>query len=379
MFSKLKRKNPCIFVPIFKKNFKLSHIPQRTEKDCLNCGTIVAGKYCQTCGQENVLPKETFWHMVTHFFYDITHFDSNFFSSVRHLIFRPGFLSKEYMAGKRARYLHPIRMYVFSSAMFFLLFFSVFKINTPGSNGNMPLSPDERRLYIKELQEELQKDTGNTRIKTSLMLAKDTSQSLTNRDKLRIGKSQFNISLANADYESIEEYEAAQKALPESERDGWFARRLAKKEIEINIKYRDDPAAASEKFAKSILHQLPYMLFVSLPLFALILKLVYIRRKQFYYADHGVFTIHLYIFTFILLMAVFGLAKLDDLTEWRIWGLLMGLLFIGLFIYLLLAMKRFYGQRWWKTIIKFLIVSVLSIVMMAALLLGSVFFTAFTF
>ncbi len=283
------------------------------------------------------------------------------------------------MAGKRARYLHPIRMYVFSSAMFFLLFFSVFKINTPGSNGNMPLSPDERRLYIKELQEELQKDTGNTRIKTSLMLAKDTSQSLTNRDKLRIGKSQFNISLANADYESIEEYEAAQKALPESERDGWFARRLAKKEIGINIKYRDDPAAASEKFAKSILHQLPYMLFVSLPLFALILKLVYIRRKQFYYADHGVFTIHLYIFTFILLMAVFGLAKLDDLTEWRIWGLLMGLLFIGLFIYLLLAMKRFYGQRWWKTIIKFLIVSVLSIVMMAALLLGSVFFTAFTF
>jgi Protein of unknown function (DUF3667) len=105
----------------------LSHIPQRKEKDCLNCGATVQGKYCHVCGQENVEPKETFWHMVTHFFYDLTHFDSSFFHTIHHLILRPGFLSKEYMVGRRAGYLHPVRMYVFTSAIFFLLFFGLFK------------------------------------------------------------------------------------------------------------------------------------------------------------------------------------------------------------------------------------------------------------
>ncbi|HEV7781205.1 MAG TPA: DUF3667 domain-containing protein, partial [Chitinophagaceae bacterium] len=103
----------------------MSHIPERKEKDCLNCGTIVQGHFCQNCGQENVVPKETFWHMVTHFFYDITHFDSNFFHTIHHLILKPGLLSREYMIGRRASYLHPIKMYVFSSAIFFLLFFSL--------------------------------------------------------------------------------------------------------------------------------------------------------------------------------------------------------------------------------------------------------------
>ncbi len=101
----------------------MSHVPQRNEKDCLNCGTIVQGRYCHVCGQENVVPKETFWHMVTHFFYDITHFDCSFFTTVKDLIFRPGFLSNEYIAGRRVKYLHPIRMYVFTSAIFFLSFY----------------------------------------------------------------------------------------------------------------------------------------------------------------------------------------------------------------------------------------------------------------
>ncbi|HRO68985.1 MAG TPA: DUF3667 domain-containing protein [Chitinophagaceae bacterium] len=103
----------------------MSHRPERKEKDCLNCGTIVQGKYCHVCGQENTEPKESFWGMVSHFFNDITHFDGKFFTTLRVLLTRPGFLSAEYMRGRRMSYLNPVRMYVFTSALFFLIFFSI--------------------------------------------------------------------------------------------------------------------------------------------------------------------------------------------------------------------------------------------------------------
>src|SRR4030095_10871822 len=99
--------------------------------NCLNCGTAVMGRYCHVCGQENIEPKESFWHLVTHFFNDVTHFDGKFFITLKDLLLKPGFLTKEYMIGKRASYLNPVRMYVFTSAIFFLLFFSFFRSKEP--------------------------------------------------------------------------------------------------------------------------------------------------------------------------------------------------------------------------------------------------------
>ena len=63
--------------------------------------------------------------MVVPFFQDITHYDGKFVGSIRYLLTKPGFLTTEYMAGRRASYLHPIGMYVFTSAIFFIIFFSI--------------------------------------------------------------------------------------------------------------------------------------------------------------------------------------------------------------------------------------------------------------
>ena len=359
----------------------MSHVPQRKEKDCLNCGTTVVGRFCHVCGQENVMPKETFWHMVTHFFYDITHFDSSFFHSVHHLILRPGFLSKEYMLGRRARYLHPVRMYVFTSAIFFLLFFSLFKPGSPVSEDiNQPWDSQKRADYIVSLQERIKKDTSNKNLKASLALLQDTSKKVTAKDIIKVEAREIQIGFfSDKNYTSAKEYDSVQKKLPVSERDGWFKKRLRKKGIEINQRFKENPEEASKKFAESILHRLPYMLFVSLPLFALILKLVYVRRKQFYYADHGVFTIHLYIFTFLLLLAVFGLSALKNAMGWGFLDFLIAILFIGLFFYLYKAMRNFYGQRRGKTFIKFIIVSLFSLLMMLILFVLFMFFSAITF
>ena len=82
---------------LFLRKIKGESYPLRKETDCLNCGAMVQGRYCHVCGQENTEPKETFWHMVTHFFYDITHFDGSFFVTLKDLFSSPGFLSREYM------------------------------------------------------------------------------------------------------------------------------------------------------------------------------------------------------------------------------------------------------------------------------------------
>lgn len=374
-----------LFVLIFKQNFTLSHVPQRKEKDCLNCGTIVQGKYCHACGQENVVPKETFWHMVTHFSYDITHFDSKFFTSLKDLLFKPGFLSKEYMAGRRASYLHPVKMYVFTSAIFFLLFFSFFSPNTnfklsdPGD-----MTGTERLEELDRIERKLKKNKNGVadsiiqRRLQKLADMRDTTRPVGRADFEMIDSSKFemNISGNSSNYATVAEYDSIQKTLPSAERDGWFKRRLIRKEININNKYRYDPKAGMEKLVNSVIHRLPYMLFISLPLFALILKLLYVRRKNFYYADHGVFTIHLYIFSFILLLFVFILAEIGEKGV-GVMNVLVILLIIWLFIYLYLAMKRFYGQSHWKTAIKFLITAMFSMLMMVILLAFFFFFSAY--
>ena len=101
----------------------MSHQPERKENNCLNCGTLVAGRYCQHCGQENVETKQSAGALVRHFVYDIFHFDGKFFDTMKQLLFRPGYVPKEYVLGKRSSYLDPIRMYLFTSAVFFLVFF----------------------------------------------------------------------------------------------------------------------------------------------------------------------------------------------------------------------------------------------------------------
>jgi hypothetical protein len=350
----------------------VSHIPQRKEKDCLNCGIVVQGRYCQNCGQENVVPKETFWHMVTHFFNDITHFDSNFFHTIHHLVLKPGFLSKEYMNGRRASYLHPIKMYVFTSAIFFLLFFSLFKTKDAIKiTTDEPLTEKQRNDFIISLQSILKKDTSNKAVSDKIILFQDTARKLTGKDTI-INDISIN------DYKSIAEYDSAQSSLHSSERDGWFRNRLIRQRISIVNRFKENPKEALSKLLEGFLHRLPYLLFVSLPLFAFILKLVYLRRKQFYFADHGVFTIHLYVFSFILLLFIFGFDKLQKFSGWGFLNTFEVILFLWMIFHLYFAMHYFYKQGWGKTFLKFLLVSLLSLIMMIILFAGFLLFSAAT-
>ena len=367
---------------IFKKNFAVvSHAGERKEKDCLNCGTIVVGRYCHVCGQENVVHHDTFLHMVKHFFYDIMHFDSKFFDTLKYLLFRPGFLSKEYIKGRRTRYLNPVKMYVFTSAIFFIIFFSF--VNPGGdfkTNFNDTLSVEIRQSLIADLEEKMQLDTSD-QLKNLLKSVRDSTKVATISDYVKQGGStpftMVNITGSANKFENVAAYDSLQKKLPESERDGWFLRTLKKKEIKLKEKYGSSPETGAKKLMDTFLHKLPYLLFVSLPLFALFFKLLYVRRKEFYYVDHGIFAIHHYIFTFILLLFVFGFQGLADWWGWGVFDALAVILFLSGGFYLYKAMRNFYKQRRAKTIIKFLILNLMGFVSLIVLFAIFVFLSVF--
>lgn len=356
----------------------MSHIPQRKEKNCLNCGTIVQGPYCHNCGQENIVPHESFWHMAKHFFYDITHFDSKFFDTLKDLLLRPGFLSKEYVSGRRARYLNPIKMYVFTSAVFFLLFFSLFQDTAAvKTNLDTPMTQEEIAQETDQAELDLKNDSANVKLKEMLQLLRDTTRKVTRADLINYYEDFTIIDVGTKKFKSVKEYDSVQSQYPASQRDGWLEKRVMRKIVGINEKYRDDPAGGFTKLRDGFLHKLPYLLFVSLPLFALFLKLLYIRRKNFFYFDHGIFSIHHYIFTFILLFVVFALQKLSGWLGMGIFDIAAVFLFLSGGFYLYKSMRKFYGQRRAKTVIKFLLLNIMGFIGMILLFAIFVVFSVF--
>ena len=356
----------------------MSHAPERQEKNCLNCGATVVGRYCHVCGQENIVPRESFGGLVLHFFYDITHFDGKFFQSLKDLLFKPGFLSKEYISGRRASHLNPVRMYVFTSAIFFLIFFLL--VNIKGRfdvvTNEKPLSNSERVKMIGDLEQQLNKKDGDTSVLSQkLKRLKDTTTVLTNSDVLKIS---FWRTDTNArSYHSLAEYDSVQRSLPLDQQDGWFGRTMIRKQIKLTNKFEGNVKAVVVEWIEIFLHRLPYLLFISLPIFAFILKLLYIRRRQFYYVDHAIFSIHHYIFSFIILLVIFllGAAKQNYGFDWL--RTVQLILIIVWPIYLYIAMLNFYKQGWFKTFIKFSFLNLLGFLSLLILFLVFIALTIF--
>src|ERR1051326_3151199 len=96
----------------------------RKEKTCLNCGTPVVDTYCPHCGQKNIEVHQNAFHALAEFAGDYFHADGKFFSSIIPLLFKPGRMTVEYNEGRRMKYIHPFRLYIFISIVFFFLYFS---------------------------------------------------------------------------------------------------------------------------------------------------------------------------------------------------------------------------------------------------------------
>lgn len=341
----------------------MSHLKERDEKVCLNCNASLHGFYCHVCGQENIEPKQSAWHLITHFLNDITHFDGKFFTTLKDLLVKPGFLSSEFISGRRIRYLHPIRMYIFTSAIFFIVFFSLYDVEHLPKNTNVKINNKGLAEAERDALAEAKTKKDSAAVVQAFSKFKNLPTTFSIDSASSSDNEDFFLKDANGHlFKSAAEYDSLQLALPEDKRDGWFKRMISHKRIGLNEKYKGNKQAFFEAWLAAFTHDFPKLLFVSLPIFALLLKLMYIRRKQFYYADHGIFAIHLYIYSFIALLLVFGFRYIRDLTGWSwLWIFDLAILFYTLY-YFYKAMRNFYQQRRLKTFLKYVILYFLSLI-----------------
>ncbi|WP_157986550.1 DUF3667 domain-containing protein [Chitinophaga alhagiae] len=308
---------------------KTQHL--RKDKTCLNCGAEVPERFCSRCGQENVETKESFGHLVSHFFQDITHYDSKLLLTLKNLFFYPGLLTKKYVQGHRADYVNPIRLYVFTSFLFFLLLGSV----NHGENPYLRKKPHEKSAAAQENEKAVVTFSSvEKRLKDSLATAKPEDSA---DYKIAANAMESFARLQNdTTGRAAIMYDSLQQLKPEHERDGFFIRNLQRRHFEMRDKYGDNESTV---LRENMMHHYPKLMFLLLPFFALLLKIVF-RRKDLYYADHAIFAIHIHTFVFMIYMAGIVLNLLvhnDDVYAW---------LMLPLFLYFVMAARNMYERSW---------------------------------
>ena len=310
---------------------------------CLNCGTPLRDSFCHHCGQKDIPQRQTLGELWTNFISSFWSYEGKFFLTTKYLVTRPGFLAMEYNKGKRESFYHPARMYVFISFVFFLIFFSF-------GNTDNEISEDKKKNVLKETTDELKKTKVDSILK---VVGKDSAVKQINsiKDSIKSNRKKNNGIIFNFDdvkYNSVKEYDSLQQMKPIQERDGWFKKIAMTRAIELNNRYKDNDSEFGKDFTNAFSENFSKVLFYLLPIFALLLKLLYIR-KDFFYSEHLVFSIYYYNF-FYLAGSLQLLVQQVPQLNW-----LGNIIALWIMLYLLFAMKRMYNQGWGKTILKYLI------------------------
>lgn len=216
----------------------------------------------------------------------------------------------------------------------------------------------ENSAYVKKITEKqvglLQQDLQT--------LAKDTAH-LSELNYFKVKE----LSMVFGQYRDATQYDSVQSSLPEKERNSWLERLTIRKTIELQSKYNYDDKEFSKTLFEKFRHSFPQLLFVSLPLFALLLKLLYIRRKKFYYTDHVIYAIHLYCAMFILLFIILGFSHIEHFKYLHWLTYLTTPLVIYIIWYQYKSLRNFYDQERLKTVIKYILLLIMSSVVMSLL------------
>lgn len=264
------------------------------EKTCLNCGTALRGPYCHQCGQYDEKSKRPWWILVEHAPDSPNRFDSRLLRSYLWLLFRPGRMTAAFLAGQRARFVPPIRLYIFTSLIFFLAL---------GASGFVLLQPVSERIRHGD-------DTDN-----------------------------------NVTFELLAPPRTTPVLLPGDVTDETITigPRGKQKIIKVDrvVELVNDPV----KMSAFLTEWLPRLLVGAMPVFALLLGILYVRRKRGL-LEHLVLTLHLHSFLFAFGIVLIALRAATGVGVPGPW------LSLLLSVYFVLTIKRVYRQGWIRTLLK---------------------------
>ncbi len=294
--------------------------------NCSNCNTELLGEYCHRCGQSAREYKTSIKPIIRDFFASYLSVDSKLFRTIVPLIFKPGYLVNEYLAGKRVSYISPLKMYLFSSLIFFALI-SIF------NNDNVAVISDQEDMdaiadtVSQETSQKLRKLSRgfDSALDDTTMSDIHSAQNTIQADRTDEGQTSILRIRNNRDDPSGNTLKVEFNALGisrESELDRNSVSRIAFDSISV-------------------------MMFFLLPLFAAILKLIYIRRGRLY-VEHLVFVLYNHSFVFLSMLLLFTID-----TNWIEVPLL-----ISMLAYIYISMRKVHQQSHIKTLTKYFLLMI---------------------
>ena len=319
----------------------MSHGKLREDKNCLNCGSFVEEKFCPNCGQQNTETRQPFHYLFSHFVEDFTHYDGQFWGTLKNLFFKPGKLTKTYLEGKRQAFVPPVKLYIFVSFITFFLFalFPPFKIDFTGQNKS---SDANDKSFLDNMQMvETQKLIDSIKLKENLTL--EDSATIQQLEKVVIDSTKIN-SFKQAlemdkrieedtpflEYKTRKSYDSA--VAKKSISLGFIRTPITHKFFELKEKGVKKGDILKSLIETSV-HNLPKALFIYLPVFAFFLW-VFHNKKKWWYFDHGIFTLHYFAFLLLNILLSSFIYKMTKLTSINL---------INSILYFVLTVQFFYS------------------------------------
>jgi hypothetical protein len=371
---------------------------------CENCGAQLQGHWCAKCGQPAIDYRRSFRHVIADLLNEFLNWDSKFFATIGLLLVRPWKLTNQFLAGHRVRYVHPLRLYLLASILFF--FAATFGIKathfqpldlSPGTLaeirgelerenvapeirqkieqafGGEPVSPEKRAALEEQLKNEALPKVARDAIQQRLEHG-DPSRNV--RAKLENALKDLPPDVRTKVEESLKKaqgkgviFEPDKNEKP-NDLPNWFEKRAREKfgEHGTNI----------QLFLVTLMSNLPYMMLACIPLFACVLKLLYIRRRIFY-IDHLVYALHIHTFAYVgVILIVLATIGLHRVIPGSIAGWIIALLWIAFTVQILLSIRRVYRQGWFISIFKFLFGGFVYLIVLVAAVATTFFITLVT-
>jgi len=311
---------------------------------CENCGAELQGHWCAQCGQPAIDYRRSFRHVIADLLDEFLNWDSKFFATIALLIFKPWRLTNEFLAGKRVRYANPLRLYLLASILFFFaanfgakgIHFDASKL---GSKDRAELEADLKNTDLppearEKLQALLQESSPSPTPSPVTSASSPPPSAETEQQKKQYGKIGERPFVAFDDAKSTTPFER------------WIEARAKEKMGEHGTKMG--------LFISTLFSNLPYMMLCCIPLFALVLKVLYLRRHIFY-IDHLIYALHIHTFFYTAVMLiVLATIGLNRFASGPIAGSMIALLWIGFVTQIFLSIRFVYRQGWFISIFKFL-------------------------
>ena len=369
---------------------------------CLNCGASLGGQYCGQCGQRATSRLISLWELIRDAFGDLFELDSRLWQTLVPLLARPGRLTRDYLEGRRARFMPPFRMYLVMSLVFFLVAFFdpqknfelLFEPEAVDSAGG-PADPDEaarlesaREEGRREMQDAIDELVREGIIDESLIgpggqiaLPEDVEPpSAPGPDEAAPppaartpaeDSGNVNFTVGEAGTIDCDRNEFDLTDLPQ-----WLQRRLTPERLERLCARWE--AAGAEGFSAALLDRIPAGLILLLPMMALVLQILYPLSRR-YYVEHLLFFVHFHSFLFLLLsLQILWARMVGALGLWQAVAVL-PIVASSIYapFYLYKAMRRVYGQGGLVTFLKFCVLAIaylagFSMTLAGALLLAAI-------